>query len=93
VSWEALAQMPQDEVREKGLYPAGFMPLPHANHPEGGMIFPCSGLPSSGSGRARPFMHDGRLLTLDAVEFSNLIPAVQLTRQEKKDLVAFLRAL
>ncbi len=40
VSWEALAQMAPDEIRDKGLYPAGFMPLPHPNHPEGGMVFP-----------------------------------------------------
>jgi len=32
--------MTPDEIREKGLYPAGFMPLPHQNHPEGGMVFP-----------------------------------------------------
>src|SRR5882724_3445420 len=40
VSWEALAKMNPDEVRDRGLYPAGFMPLPHENQPEGGMVFP-----------------------------------------------------
>jgi cytochrome c peroxidase len=40
VSWEALAQMTPEEIRDKGLFPAGFMPLPHPNHPEGGMVFP-----------------------------------------------------
>ena len=40
VTWDALAKMTPDEVRNKGLYPAGFMPLPHPNHPEGGMVFP-----------------------------------------------------
>ena len=40
VTWDALATMTPDEVRDKGLYPAGFMPLPHPNHPEGGMVFP-----------------------------------------------------
>ena len=39
-TWEALAKMTPDEIRDKGLYPAGFMPLPHPNHPEGGMVFP-----------------------------------------------------
>src|SRR2546422_2897576 len=39
-TWEALAQMTPDEIRDKGLYPAGFLPLPHENHPEGGMVFP-----------------------------------------------------
>jgi len=40
LSWAALAKMSPDEIRDKGLYPAGFMPLPHENHPEGGMVFP-----------------------------------------------------
>jgi cytochrome c peroxidase len=41
-----------------------------------------------------PYLHDGRLLTLeDAVEFFNLILETQLTEQEKQDLAAFLRCL
>ena len=40
LTWDALAAMAPAEIREKGLYPAGFMPLPHPNHPEGGMVFP-----------------------------------------------------
>jgi len=39
-TWEALGKMTPGEIRAKGLYPAGFLPLPHANHPEGGMVFP-----------------------------------------------------
>lgn len=41
-----------------------------------------------------PYLHDGRLLTLeDTVEFFNLILELRLTGDEKKDLVAFMRAL
>ena len=41
-----------------------------------------------------PYMHDGRLLTLDdTVEFFNLILETKLTGEEKRDLVAFLRTL
>ncbi|HYV35881.1 MAG TPA: cytochrome B6, partial [Gemmataceae bacterium] len=41
-----------------------------------------------------PYMHDGRLLTLeDTVEFFNLILETQLTTEEKADLTAFLRQL
>ncbi len=41
-----------------------------------------------------PYMHDGRLLTLeDTVEFFNLVLGVQLTPQEKAALVAFMRQL
>lgn len=41
-----------------------------------------------------PYLHDGRLLTLDdTVEFFNMVLEIHLTQQEKSDLVAFLRAL
>ncbi|MGA2956520.1 MAG: cytochrome B6, partial [Thermodesulfobacteriota bacterium] len=40
MAWGTLAAMSPEEVREKGLFPAGFFPLPHPNHPEGGMVFP-----------------------------------------------------
>ena len=39
-TWDALARMTPEEIREKGVFPAGFLPLPHPNHPEGGMVFP-----------------------------------------------------
>lgn len=39
-TWESLAAMSPEEVREKNLFPGGFFPLPHPNHPEGGMLFP-----------------------------------------------------
>jgi len=37
---EKLAAMSPEEIRQKDLFPAGFFPLPHPNHPEGGMVFP-----------------------------------------------------
>ena len=40
ITWERLAAMTPEEIREKNLFPAGFFPLPHPNHPEGGMVFP-----------------------------------------------------
>jgi cytochrome c peroxidase len=41
-----------------------------------------------------PYMHDGRLLTLeDTVEFFNLVLETKLTQEEKKALVAFMRQL
>lgn len=39
-SWDALAEMTPADIRNQGLFPAGFLPLPHPNHPEGGMLFP-----------------------------------------------------
>lgn len=41
-TWDSLNSMTPDEIRAKNLFPKGFYPLPHANHPEGGMLFPKS---------------------------------------------------
>jgi len=50
---------------------------------------PCGGIKDS-----PPYLHDGRLLTLeDTVEFFNLVLGVQLTAREKAALVAFMRQL
>ncbi len=39
-TWEELAAKSEQEIREGNLFPAGFLPLPHPNQPEGGMLFP-----------------------------------------------------
>jgi cytochrome c peroxidase len=55
---------------------------------------PIKTFPLRGIKDTPPYMHDGRLLTLeDTVEFFNLILGAKLTAQEKQDLVAFMRAL
>jgi len=40
LTWEQLGAMTPDEIRARGAWPLGFMPLAHPNHPEGGMLFP-----------------------------------------------------
>jgi cytochrome c peroxidase len=41
-----------------------------------------------------PYLHDGRCLTLeDTVEFFNIVLELNLTKEEKADLVAFLKCL
>ena len=40
VTWEQLGQLSPAEIKAKKLFPAGFMPLPHPDHKEGGMVFP-----------------------------------------------------
>src|SRR6266851_2532588 len=40
VTWEQLAAMSPDDIRERKLWPKGFLPLPHPFHPTGGFVFP-----------------------------------------------------
>jgi cytochrome c peroxidase len=58
--------------------------------PEGPIkTFPLRGIKDS-----PPYLHDGRLLTLeDAVVFFDVVLGTQLTQEEKGDLVAYLRCL
>ena len=62
----------------------------YVGRPEGPIkTFPLRGIKDS-----PPYLHDGRLPTLqDSVEFFNLVLELKLTRQEKDDLVAFLLCL
>ena len=39
-TWQELAEMTPEQIRRENLFPKGFLPLPHPNHPEGGMVFP-----------------------------------------------------
>jgi cytochrome c peroxidase len=40
VTWDQLAKLTPDQVKARDIFPAGFLPLPHPDHPEGGMLFP-----------------------------------------------------
>ncbi|MFC2130063.1 cytochrome B6 [Bacteroidota bacterium] len=42
MTWNKLSKMTPEDIKTKDLWPAGFYPLPHPNHPEGGMLFPKS---------------------------------------------------
>jgi cytochrome c peroxidase len=55
---------------------------------------PIKTFPLRGIKDSPPYLHDGRLLTLeDTVEFFNLVLGSKMTKEEKADLVAFLRVL
>lgn len=55
---------------------------------------PIKTFPLRGIKDSPPYLHDGRLLTLnDTVEFFNLVLELKLTAEEKNDLVSFMRAL
>jgi len=40
MTWERLAGMSSDEIRDQGVFPKGYLPLPHPKHDAGGMLFP-----------------------------------------------------
>lgn len=40
MTWDKLAEMAPEEIKEKELFPRGFLPLPHAKHEVGGQVFP-----------------------------------------------------
>ena len=55
---------------------------------------PIKTFPLRGVKDSPPYLHDGRLLTLeDTVEFFNLVLGIKLAAPEKADLVAYLRCL
>lgn len=55
---------------------------------------PIKTFPLRGIKDSPPYLHDGRLLTLeDTVEFFNIVLQTRLTKQEKSDLVDYLRVL
>ena len=55
---------------------------------------PIKTFPLRGIKDSPPYLHDDRLLTLDdTVEFFDLVLGLKLLPQEKKDIVAFMRAL
>lgn len=55
---------------------------------------PTKTFPLRGIKDSPPYLHDGRLMTLDdAVEFFNLVLGLQLSAQEKQDLLSFLYTL
>jgi cytochrome c peroxidase len=39
-SWDSLAQMSPDDIRQRVLLPPGFLPLPHVKQAAGGQVFP-----------------------------------------------------
>jgi cytochrome c peroxidase len=40
VTWDQLANMTPDEIKQKNLFPAGFLRLPHVKQSAGGQVFP-----------------------------------------------------
>lgn len=55
---------------------------------------PIKTFPLRGIKDTPPYLHDGRLLTLDdTVRFFNIVLETKLTPEEESDVTAFLKAL
>ncbi len=63
MTWDKLAAMSSEEIRDKGLFPKGFLPLPHPKHEVGGMVFPQMEIKLLASpGTLRPRLRPARAL-------------------------------
>ena len=62
VTWEQLASMSPDDIRERGLWPKGFLPLPHPIHATGGFVIPKDEIDAMK-------LQDGRDLTRFDIDF------------------------
>ena len=52
-TWDSLSQMTPEEIKAKGLLPAGFMPLPHVKQATGGQVFPQQQIDEIGRAESR----------------------------------------
>jgi cytochrome c peroxidase len=53
VTWDGLAAMSPAEIRQRGLLPQGFLPLPHVKQATGGQVFPGPQIDEIGQQEAR----------------------------------------
>jgi cytochrome c peroxidase len=42
ITWDALGALSPEQIKARDIFPGGFMPLPHPNQDEGGMLLPKS---------------------------------------------------
>ena len=64
VTWESLAAMSAAEIKERGLLPDGFKPLPHVKQPTGGQVFPDRQIDEIENGLVTPVQMEGLRLLL-----------------------------
>lgn len=78
-TWDKLAAMTPQEIKDKGLFPGGFLPLPHPNHPEGGMVFPQHQIDETNKQEARDLTRFDLDYDLPAHFLPEFPPAIFLT--------------
>lgn len=79
VTWNQLAGQTPDQIRDQGTFPKGFLPLPHANHPEGGMVFPKSELDELNRQEARDLTRFDLDFDIPERFLAEFPPAIYLT--------------
>lgn len=53
VTWDSLNEMAPEQIRERGLLPKGFLPLPHVKQAAGGQVFPAEQIEQIRSAESR----------------------------------------
>ena len=79
VTWQELAAMTPDQIRQSGQFPKGFLPLPHPNHPEGGMLFPAQHIDAINKAEARDLTRFDLDFDLPEHFLPDFPPAIYLT--------------
>jgi cytochrome c peroxidase len=83
-SWDQLAAMTPDQIKAADLFPGGFMPLPHPNQDEGGMLLPQSSLDEINRQTQRNLKRFDLSFDIPEIFLAEFPPAIFLTT--RKDL-------
>lgn len=94
----AECHVPQTAFMDNNMHDLKLERFYSAGETEGGMVMipdgPIKTFTLRGIKDSPPYLHDGRLMTLaDTVEFFNLVLSLELSKDEKDDLVAYLLTL
>jgi cytochrome c peroxidase len=79
VTWEDLAAMTPGQIRAADLFPAGFLPLPHPNQDEGGMVLPRSSIDEIKRQTARDLQRFDLDFDIPEIFLAEQPPAIFLT--------------
>jgi cytochrome c peroxidase len=87
VSWAMLNALSPDQIRQRDLFPTGFLPLPHPNQDEGGMVLPKSTIDEIRRQTARDLQRFDLDFDLPEQFLAEFPPAIFLTtRQDLGDV-------
>jgi cytochrome c peroxidase len=79
VTWDQLAAMTPEQIKAADLFPGGFMPLPHPNQDEGGMILPQSTIDEINRQTARNLRRFDITFDIPEIFLPEFPPAIFLT--------------